>query len=196
MSHIHSNFVFQRICCGKYSLKVGDLNFFPFQYYFYFYSCVSYLVFWTDSKVIIYNTSWNCLLFQTRPLYTCRASCFSEEMHSVQILRPMGNCSARNIFQFLLGFSMECCYYIKAMQGEALIIFLLFGKFQTNIQIVFILLHGKGWITMQTFSEVLTGGVEFLKNFFYSLVTNTLHNWQVFKILNKVFIINLAETIL
>lgn len=56
-------------------------------------------------------------------MYVLYPSCFSEEIHDVQILRPNEQLSMFMTFQILLELSMEYYYYIKAMSEEALIIF-------------------------------------------------------------------------
>lgn len=50
-------------------------------------------------------------------MYVC---CFSEEIYDVRKLRENWQ-SLPHILNFIV--SMECCYYIKAMYYEALIVF-------------------------------------------------------------------------
>lgn len=51
-------------------------------------------------------------------MYAC---CFSEEIYVVQIPRENWQCLQRDLISIVV--SMECCYYIKAMYNEALIVF-------------------------------------------------------------------------
>lgn len=64
MNRVH--FSFSNYVLWKIFLECVRLKYFPFQYDFY--SCVLF-GFCIDSKVIIYNTRQNCLLFQTRSIY-------------------------------------------------------------------------------------------------------------------------------
>lgn len=73
-------------------------------------------------------------------MYTC---CFSEDIYNVQIFR--GNFQHYNRSQFLLWLPWNALS-TSVMYDKALIIFFNssnYGKFQSSIQIIFVLLHVK-----------------------------------------------------